>query len=151
MPRALLGDVGKFRKYNFCSVRDLMRLVRNKSHHFLDLGDEVRAQLGSDLSGFSRFLQAIFPNLLIHVYNTVVSCTPTCSAACAEARSGPSDSPDSFEGKYLLGLTNERILRMRKESFANFGTRTWFQPSAAWLSPSDNSRPRRPFFSENAL
>jgi hypothetical protein len=46
-------DLGRYRKYNGVLVRDLLRVIRNKSHHHRDLASEVRAALG-ELPGTLR-------------------------------------------------------------------------------------------------
>lgn len=37
-----LQNLGKYRKYNYNSVRDLLRVIRNKSSHFRELPQEVQ-------------------------------------------------------------------------------------------------------------
>ena len=34
LDKLLLADLGRFRKYNFGSVVDLLRALRNKKHHY---------------------------------------------------------------------------------------------------------------------
>jgi serine/threonine-protein kinase/endoribonuclease IRE1 len=38
----LLDDGRRYRKYNFSSVRDLLRIIRNKSHHFMELPPDMQ-------------------------------------------------------------------------------------------------------------
>lgn len=40
----LLDDGRRYRKYNFSSVRDLLRIIRNKSHHFLELPHDLQVR-----------------------------------------------------------------------------------------------------------
>lgn len=35
---------GKYRKYNLNSLRDLLRVLRNKSHHFRELPEELQVR-----------------------------------------------------------------------------------------------------------
>jgi serine/threonine-protein kinase/endoribonuclease IRE1 len=42
---ALIADLGKYRKYNFESVRDLLRVIRNKSGHYRELPRELQVRL----------------------------------------------------------------------------------------------------------
>ena len=35
-------NIEKYRKYNFCSVRDLLRVIRNKSNHFREMPLEIQ-------------------------------------------------------------------------------------------------------------
>ncbi len=30
----LIENLGKYRKYNYATLRDLLRVIRNKSHHY---------------------------------------------------------------------------------------------------------------------
>lgn len=41
----LLGDVQKYRRYNTSSLRDLLRVIRNKYNHFDELCPELKEQL----------------------------------------------------------------------------------------------------------
>jgi hypothetical protein len=68
----LLGDMVKYRRYNTSSVRDLLRVIRNKRHHYHDLDDRVRKRVGSIPSGFYIYFAVRFPRLLLHCY--VVMC-----------------------------------------------------------------------------
>ncbi|KAI4999052.1 hypothetical protein ZWY2020_059742 [Hordeum vulgare] len=43
----LVADVGRYRKYNFESTRDLLRLIRNKSGHYRELPTDLKESLGS--------------------------------------------------------------------------------------------------------
>jgi len=64
----LIDNIGKYRKYNYGSVRDLLRVIRNKSHHYRDLPIEVQNLLGSLPEGFLNYWLTRFPNLLLQVY-----------------------------------------------------------------------------------
>jgi serine/threonine protein kinase len=59
----LIEDVGKFRKYDTSSVRDLLRLIRNKKHHFHELSPELKASIGSVPQGFFQYFDSRFPKL----------------------------------------------------------------------------------------
>ncbi|KAJ1694757.1 hypothetical protein LUZ63_011455 [Rhynchospora breviuscula] len=68
---ALIADLGRYRKYNFESVRDLLRVIRNKSGHYRELPSELQESLGSLPEGFDRYFSTRFPKLLIEVYKVV--------------------------------------------------------------------------------
>lgn len=90
---SLLENLGKYRKYDGKSVRDLLRVLRNKvcskslptlrycllnfllgylqKHHYQDLPDGVRRNLGDLPGGFLSYFTTRFPRLLLHVYDTV--------------------------------------------------------------------------------
>ncbi|KAK4052377.1 bifunctional endoribonuclease/protein kinase ire1 [Microbotryomycetes sp. JL201] len=71
LDRTLLDNLGKYRKYDGKSVRDLLRVLRNKKHHYQDLPEPVRRNLGDLPGGFLSYFTTRFPNLLLHVYATV--------------------------------------------------------------------------------
>lgn len=50
----LTEDAGRYRKYDFSSVRDLLRVVRNKRHHFHELPERVQGLMSPLPSGFLR-------------------------------------------------------------------------------------------------
>lgn len=90
--RSLLDNLGKYRKYDGRSIRDLLRVLRNKvciaivrrawarltpvlarpqKHHYQDLPEPVRKNLGDLPGGFLSYFTTRFPHLLLHVYSTV--------------------------------------------------------------------------------
>ena len=71
--RGLLDNLGKFRKYDFSSLRDLLRVIRNKRHHYRDLPEDVQRALGSVPSGFLAYFEERFPELLMWSYR-VMAC-----------------------------------------------------------------------------
>ncbi|GAA6031523.1 hypothetical protein JCM8097_006498 [Rhodosporidiobolus ruineniae] len=73
LDRTLLDNLGKYRKYDGASVRDLLRVLRNKKHHYQDLPENVRKNLGDLPGGFLTYFTARFPHLLLHVYDTVAT------------------------------------------------------------------------------
>ena len=64
----LLSNVQRFRSYDPSSVRDLLRLIRNKHHHFDELPVALRRAIASESGGLLRYFEQRFPNLLIHCY-----------------------------------------------------------------------------------
>ncbi|KAL6549154.1 hypothetical protein OROHE_008999 [Orobanche hederae] len=68
MEKAFLNDIGRFRRYKFDSVRDLLRVVRNKLNHYRELSKEIQALLGPVPDGFDSYFSTRFPKLLIEVY-----------------------------------------------------------------------------------
>ena len=69
--RGLLDNLGKFRKYDFSSCRDLLRVIRNKRHHYRDLPEEVQRELGGVPSGFLAYFTDRFPQLLMCMYRAM--------------------------------------------------------------------------------
>lgn len=70
----LQEDLRKFRTYNGKSVRDLLRAMRNKKHHYRELPEAVQKSLGSIPSGFVEYFTSRFPRLLLHTYEAANCC-----------------------------------------------------------------------------
>ncbi|CAG5098136.1 Oidioi.mRNA.OKI2018_I69.XSR.g15400.t2.cds [Oikopleura dioica] len=66
----LQEDLRKFRNYND-GIRDLLRALRNKRHHFRDLTCEAREILGETSESFFHYWSRAFPNLLRITYEAV--------------------------------------------------------------------------------
>ncbi|VDM40284.1 unnamed protein product [Toxocara canis] len=71
---ALAEDLRKFRTYKGSSVRDLLRAMRNKKHHYRELPFEVRASLGHIPDQFVTYFNDRFPMLLLHTYEAMSVC-----------------------------------------------------------------------------
>lgn len=70
----LQNDLRKFRTYKGHSVRDLLRAMRNKKHHYRELPEEVKTSLGRVPDEFVQYFTSRFPRLLMHVYNAMEIC-----------------------------------------------------------------------------
>ena len=55
----LIENLGRYRKYNQGSLRDLLRVIRNKHNHFRELPDGLQAKLGPLPGGFLRWAPAL--------------------------------------------------------------------------------------------
>ncbi|KAJ7779580.1 ribonuclease 2-5A-domain-containing protein, partial [Mycena olivaceomarginata] len=66
-----LENLGKFRKYDGRSVQDLLRALGNKKHHYQDLPDKVKRNLGLMPEGFLAYFTQRFPRLFLHVHSVV--------------------------------------------------------------------------------
>ena len=64
----LLENLGRYRKYRGDEVRDLLRVIRNKSNHFRELPVKVQREVGAPPGAFYRYFEARFPGLLMHAY-----------------------------------------------------------------------------------
>ncbi|RKO93174.1 kinase-like domain-containing protein [Blyttiomyces helicus] len=69
--RTLLDNLSKYRKYDGSTIRDLLRALRNKKHHYQDLPPETKKALGELPDGFLSYFTSRFPGLLLHVYYVV--------------------------------------------------------------------------------
>eukprot|EP00050_Salpingoeca_kvevrii_P019207 m.83615 g.83615 ORF g.83615 m.83615 type:complete len:858 (+) comp8307_c0_seq1:286-2859(+) len=67
----LANDLGKFRKYRPTSVMDLMRAIRNKKHHYMELKPNVKRSLGPLPDGFLDYFESRFPELFPTVYRMI--------------------------------------------------------------------------------
>jgi hypothetical protein len=69
----LMEDMNKYRKYDPTSVRDLLRIIRNKRHHFHELSEHAQALLTPVPMAFVGYFEGSFPELLMHCVR--VACT----------------------------------------------------------------------------
>uniref|UniRef100_A0A0N5C9S6 non-specific serine/threonine protein kinase n=1 Tax=Strongyloides papillosus TaxID=174720 RepID=A0A0N5C9S6_STREA len=70
----LAEDLRKFRSYKHDTVRDLLRAMRNKKHHYRELPNEVKESLGDIPDNFLYYFTSRFPKLLLHVYRSMKLC-----------------------------------------------------------------------------
>lgn len=70
----LQTDLRRFRSYKGTSVRDLLRAMRNKKHHYRELPTEARLALGHIPDNFVQYFTTRFPRLLLHTHNAMRSC-----------------------------------------------------------------------------
>ncbi|KAJ6953278.1 hypothetical protein NC652_005086 [Populus alba x Populus x berolinensis] len=71
MEAAFIDNIGCYRRYTLDSARDLLRVIRNKSHHCRELPQEIKELLGSHPEGFESCSSRRFPKLLIEVYKVI--------------------------------------------------------------------------------
>ncbi|KAH9504016.1 Serine/threonine-protein kinase/endoribonuclease IRE1 [Bulinus truncatus] len=70
----LQEDLRKFRTYRGSSVRDLLRALRNKKHHYRQLPEPVKQSLGAVPDEFVDYFTSRFPKLLLHTYSAIECC-----------------------------------------------------------------------------
>ncbi|KAJ1403837.1 WD40/YVTN repeat-like-containing domain superfamily [Sesbania bispinosa] len=68
---AFLTNIGRYRRYKFDSVRDLLRVMRNKLNHYRELPQEIQELVGPVPEGFNDYFASRFPRLLIEVYKVI--------------------------------------------------------------------------------
>ncbi|XP_029675812.1 serine/threonine-protein kinase/endoribonuclease IRE1 [Formica exsecta] len=61
-------DLRKYRSYRGNSVRDLLRALRNKKHHYRELSPKAQESLGEIPEQFTEYWLSRFPCLLCHVW-----------------------------------------------------------------------------------
>ncbi|XP_068607073.1 serine/threonine-protein kinase/endoribonuclease IRE1 [Brachionichthys hirsutus] len=71
----LQTDLRRFRTYKGNSVRDLLRAMRNKKHHYHELPHEVQETLGELPEGFVGYFTSRFPRLLMHTHAALSVCS----------------------------------------------------------------------------
>lgn len=102
----LLVDSRKHRKYNFSSVRDYLRLIRNKWHHFDELPETLQYKLGGheNVTKYLLYFTQYTPKLLFYCYQLI-------GAFCPKHR--------KFL-KYYQGLSSQTFCRFEKSIKLNF-------------------------------
>ncbi|XP_017261734.1 serine/threonine-protein kinase/endoribonuclease IRE1 [Kryptolebias marmoratus] len=70
----LQTDLRRFRTYKGNSVRDLLRAMRNKKHHYHELPPDVQETLGELPEGFVSYFTSRFPRLLMHTHAALQIC-----------------------------------------------------------------------------
>lgn len=50
----LIANLGKYRRYDYTCLRDLLRVVRNKRNHFREMPDSLQVLLGPVPDGYYR-------------------------------------------------------------------------------------------------
>ncbi|XP_028795298.1 serine/threonine-protein kinase/endoribonuclease IRE1a isoform X2 [Neltuma alba] len=71
MEPAFVANIGRYRRYKHDSVRDLLRVIRNKLNHYRELPQEIQELVGPIPEGFNHYFSSRFPRLLIEVYKVI--------------------------------------------------------------------------------
>uniref|UniRef100_F7ACR7 non-specific serine/threonine protein kinase n=1 Tax=Monodelphis domestica TaxID=13616 RepID=F7ACR7_MONDO len=90
----LQSDLRKFRSYKGTSVRDLLRAMRNKRHHYQELPAEVRQALGQVPEEFVQYFTSRFPQLLLHTHKAMSSCASESLFQPYYRTAGPGDDKE---------------------------------------------------------
>jgi serine/threonine-protein kinase/endoribonuclease IRE1 len=64
----LIANLGRYRRYDFTALRDLLRVVRNKRNHFREMPPDLQAELGPFPEGFDSYFTSAFPALVMAVF-----------------------------------------------------------------------------------
>ena len=65
LEQQLLDNLYQYRRYKSHSVRDLLRVIRNKANHFRELPPAIQALIGQPPSGYFAYFSSRFPRLLL--------------------------------------------------------------------------------------
>ncbi|GMY22975.1 serine/threonine-protein kinase/endoribonuclease IRE1a isoform X1 [Fagus crenata] len=71
MEPAFITNLGHYRRYKFDSVRDLLRVIRNKLNHYRELPKQIQVLVGPVPEGYDSYFAIRFPKLFIEVYKVV--------------------------------------------------------------------------------
>lgn len=71
LDKGFVDNLGKYRKYHGDKIIDLLRAMRNKSHHFNDLPADVRQTMEPYPEGYLAYFMKRFPFLLMTIYYVV--------------------------------------------------------------------------------
>ncbi|KAJ0241909.1 Serine/threonine-protein kinase/endoribonuclease IRE1a [Hirschfeldia incana] len=66
-----ITNIGRYRRYKYDSIRDLLRVIRNKLNHHRELPSEIQELVGTVPEGFDEYFTVRFPKLLIEVYRVI--------------------------------------------------------------------------------
>lgn len=91
MDSALIENLGKYRRYDTYSLRDLLRVIRNKHNHFREMPSELQSKLGPIPEGFMDYFSARYPGLL-------TACFYFALKWCREEASMKAFFPEGSEG-----------------------------------------------------
>lgn len=97
---SIRADLRKFRGYQGTSVRDLMRALRNKKHHYHELTADMQAILGTVPRDFTRYWVHRFPHLVSHAWHALGTCAKENSLRAYYSEGYTFPRSDYFELKY---------------------------------------------------
>jgi len=120
---------GVRRKYATSSVRDCLRVIRNKKHHYHELPAATQRSLGSMPDGFYQYFAVRFPQLLLHAYACMASFVQLDPLASAPA----SSMGDAQFVKYYLHMSLGRHAQLRIK--AGFACRGWLPSAEIFCDP----------------
>jgi serine/threonine-protein kinase/endoribonuclease IRE1 len=73
LPSRIITEAGKQRKYTGTRMIDLLRLIRNKKHHFHDLPDDIKfGEMEGTQEGYYRFWSGRFPSLMVNLHCLII-------------------------------------------------------------------------------
>lgn len=75
LSQELQEDLRKFRFYKGTSVKELLRAIRNKRHHYHELDPKLQESLGSIPDEFVNYFTSKFPRLIMHSYIAMQICS----------------------------------------------------------------------------
>lgn len=128
----LQTDLKKFRSYKGTSVKDLLRALRNKRHHYRELDEDLQKSLGAIPDEFCRYFTSRFPRLLIHSY---IAMQDQKNEDIFEEFYGNKSADDSWD------FTFNALPRSSIRWFEQYGKKNNFKIGASLNSSPIKSRP----------
>jgi len=55
----LIVNLGRYRRYDYTSLRDLLRVVRNKKNHFREMPESLQRAMGPVPEGYYRWVDGV--------------------------------------------------------------------------------------------
>ncbi|KAF2663188.1 kinase-like protein, partial [Microthyrium microscopicum] len=74
LDRKFIDTLGRQRKYTGDRMLDLLRAIRNKKNHYVDMPEDVKLKVGKLPEGYLSYWTVRFPSLLIACYKAVMMC-----------------------------------------------------------------------------
>ncbi|KZS96984.1 kinase-like protein [Sistotremastrum niveocremeum HHB9708] len=71
LDKMLITNITKFRDYDTGKIQDLLRVIRNKKHHYQSLPQHIKKRLGPLPDGYLSYFTSRYPALLMHIYHVV--------------------------------------------------------------------------------
>lgn len=154
LPRELLEDAGRFRRYDTGSLRDLLRLIRNRRHHFKELPPHIQATMGESPVAFVQFFTSRFPHLLMACHRVACATLAHESAtasllgsntAAAHAAASAQAAVEAEQARKEAARA-EALLATARRSQASSAVivgeggrvhRAWYDVTPAWLDDAE--------------
>jgi serine/threonine-protein kinase/endoribonuclease IRE1 len=120
----IINDLGRQRTYHSISVRDLLRAMRNKRNHYMELSDEVKDIFGTIPIDYANYWLNKFPYLPSHAYHVMQMCAKEPTFAKFYVRYFTFTKPDylsnhNLDNYELLGLVQKLKDEINDQKYYN--------------------------------
>lgn len=137
LPADFLSDMSKYRKYNYSSVLDCLRVFRNKKNHYRDLPEYIRRDIiGSDsYIALVRFFldPQRFPRLLLACYEAALRYfvqEPHFHELIGRSTSA------RYARKYRISPSTRTTNETPSWNYKEKASRQWYLPLNGWCKKS---------------
>jgi len=105
-PELMEASVSR-RTYDPSSVRDCLRMIRNKHHHYDELPASLKNRIGTSTDGLSNYITRTFPRLMMHCYHFCVTNLASDDSLVSDYKLPTRDlSPKSKEAANVALITD---------------------------------------------